>query len=88
MHRFGIALRVRCWCAGCKHAHALVLQSKVEMDQLVSRAAAEKADNEGRKTSFWHQLRQVHVIKPIVIMNVYNLLMVGFRVRHWSVPNF
>lgn len=50
------------------------VQSKVEMDQLVSRAAAEKADNGGKKTSLLRLFLQPHVVKPMVIMNVYNLL--------------
>ncbi|XP_034248910.1 facilitated trehalose transporter Tret1-like isoform X2 [Thrips palmi] len=50
------------------------VQSKVEMDQLVSRAAAEKADNAGKNTSVWRLFLQPHVVKPMVIMNVYNLL--------------
>ncbi|KAJ1527898.1 hypothetical protein ONE63_007833 [Megalurothrips usitatus] len=50
------------------------VQSKVEMEQLVSRAAAEKADNGGKKTSTWRLFLQPHVVKPMVIMNVYNIL--------------
>lgn len=50
------------------------VQSKVEMDQLVSRADAEKAENAGKKRSLWGMFTQPHVVKPMVIMNVYCLL--------------
>ncbi|KAK3908190.1 Facilitated trehalose transporter Tret1, partial [Frankliniella fusca] len=50
------------------------VQSKVEMDQLVSRAEAERAENAGKKTSMWRLFRQPHVVKPMVIMNVYCML--------------
>lgn len=49
------------------------------MDQLVSRANAEQADNGGQRTPMWRLFLQPHVVKPMVIMNVYTTLQVKGR---------